>query len=225
MRIIFITAVLSLAGIAFTGCGRTASNESSMDHNSMRSNSNMSGMDHSSMPADSTASADHSQMKSSPNAAAQPYDLQFIDTMILHHQGAVDMAKIALSKSTNEELKGFAKKIIDDQEEEIGRMKEWRAKWFPDKPAAVNLEMPGMADSMKMMTGEGMKRMESATGRDFDVMFLDMMTPHHADAVTMAKDALTKAEHAELKTLANQIIKAQEAEIRMMADWKVKWSK
>ena len=41
----------------------------------------------------------------------------------------------------------------------------------------------------------------------------------------MAKEALTKAEHPEIKTLSNQIIKAQEAEIKMMADWKAKWSK
>jgi uncharacterized protein (DUF305 family) len=56
-------------------------------------------------------------------------------------------------------------------------------------------------------------------------MFLDMMTPHHAGAVEMAKEALQKAEHAEIKTLSNNIIKAQEAEIKQMADWKAKWSK
>jgi uncharacterized protein (DUF305 family) len=41
----------------------------------------------------------------------------------------------------------------------------------------------------------------------------------------MAKEAQGKAEHAEIKTLAGQIIKAQEAEIKMMSDWKAKWSK
>ena len=56
-------------------------------------------------------------------------------------------------------------------------------------------------------------------------MFLDMMTPHHAGAVVMAKEALTKAEHPEIKTLANQIIKSQEAEIKQMAVWKAAWSK
>ena len=52
-----------------------------------------------------------------------------------------------------------------------------------------------------------------------------MVTPHHAGAVTMAKEALMKAEHPEIKTLANQIIKAQEAEIKMMNEWKKRWSK
>nr|MBA4182875.1 DUF305 domain-containing protein [Acidobacteriota bacterium] len=93
------------------------------------------------------------------------------------------------------------------------------------KPEAMNMEMSGMNDSMKMMMGDEMKKMEAATGKDFDIHFLDMMTPHHAGAVTMAKEALMKAEHPEIKTLANQIIKAQEAEIKMMNEWKKRWSK
>ncbi len=104
-------------------------------------------------------------------------------------------------------------------------MKDWREKWYSGKPAAKNMEMSGMADSMKMMMGGEMKKLEDATGKAFDLMFLDMMSPHHAGAVVMSKEALTKAEHPEIKTLANQIIKAQEAEIKMMADWKAKWSK
>ena len=51
-----------------------------------------------------------------------------------------------------------------------------------------------------------------------------MMTPHHQGAITMAKEALDRAEHTEIKTLANQIIKAQEAEIKQMQDWKTAWS-
>ena len=165
------------------------------------------------------------QMKSDPNAASQPYDLQFIDTMTTHHQGAIVMAEIALKRTSNAELKKFAQKIIDDQNKEISQMKGWRGKWYPGKPRSMNMEMPGMMDSMMMMTGSGMKKMESSTGKDFDLMFLDMMTPHHAGAVEMAKEALSKAEHNEIKTLARNIINAQEAEIKEMADWKLKWSK
>ena len=183
---------------------------------------NMNGMDHNSMPMNSGMPMDHGEMKSSPGAASQPYDLQFLDTMVHHHQGAIDMAKPVLQKSTNAELKAFAQKIIDDQNKEIAQMKSWREKWYAGKPAAMNMEMPGMADSMKMM-GADMKKMDSMSGKEYDLHFLDMMTPHHAGAVTMAKEALTKAEHPEIKTLSNQIIKSQESEIKMMADWKSKW--
>lgn len=229
MKTIILTVVLSIAAIAFAACGQTGNvntGNAPSNRNSMAMNSN--SMNGNSMPMNANhdmSKEHHSDMKSSPNAASQPYDLQFIDTMTAHHTSAVDMSKMALKKSSNEELKKFAQKIIDDQQKEIASMKEWRDKWFAGKPEAMNMEMPGMMDSMKMMKGDEMKKMEAMSGKEFDSMFLEMMTSHHAGAVTMAKDALTKAEKPEIKTLANQIIKAQEAEIKMMADWKAKWSK
>ena len=235
-KVILLSLVLTFALVVLgAACSQTATGNtnSAANHNGMM---NMNGMNHNammngnSMPSNMPMKDDSNMsgmmdMKSSPNAASAPYDLQFIDTMTHHHQGAVEMAKMALTKSSNEELKKFAQKIIDDQQKEIAQMKDWREKWYAGKPAAMNMEMSGMSDSMKMMAGGEMKKMEAATGKDFDIHFLDMMTPHHAGAITMAKEALTKAEHPEIKTLANNIIKAQEAEIKMMADWKAKWSK
>ena len=96
-------------------------------------------------------------------------------------------------------------------------MKAWREKWFAGKPPSINMEMPGMMDSLK---GINMKKMETANGKLLDLRFLDMMTAHHEGALTMAKEALDKAEHTEIKTLASQIIKAQEAEVEQMQAWK-----
>ena len=229
---IFLGLMLTLALALFVAACGHAGNHNGMNHAATATNSNspmnMNAMNHNSMPMNSNSNMsnmNHSEMKSSPNATSAPFDLQFIDTMTHHHQGAIDMAKTALQKTQNVELKKFAQKIIDDQNKEIAEMKEWRDKWYAGKPAAMNMEMPGMSDSMKMMTGDEMKKFEAATGKEFDVLFLDMMTPHHAGAVEMAKDALAKAEHQEIKTLSNNIIKAQEAEIKQMADWKTKWSK
>ncbi len=41
----------------------------------------------------------------------------------------------------------------------------------------------------------------------------------------IAKEVLTKAEKSEIKTLANQIIKEQDAEIKMTNQWKEKWAR
>jgi len=164
---------------------------------------------------------DHSHMQSSPNAASAPYDLQFIDTMMAHHQGAVDMAKPAETKAQHSELKQFARKIVDDQEREIAQMKSWRAQWYAGKAEAMNMEMNGMMDSMK---GMDMNKLNAASGNAFDMMFIDMMTPHHLGAVKMAREALTRAEHPEIKSLSQQIIDAQEKEIAQMNKWKAVWS-
>jgi uncharacterized protein (DUF305 family) len=219
MKILFLTVIL-IATLALASC---ATNDSAVNHNGTNHNMmNHSAMNHN-MPDHN--SMDHGAMKSSPDAASAPYDLQFIDTMTHHHEGAVTMAKMVLAKSNNEELKKFAQKIIDDQQKEIAQMKDWREKWFAGKPPALNMEMPGMTDSVKMMSGEEMEKMSAMKGRDFDLHFLEMMILHHQDAVEMANDALEKAEHQEIKTLAKQIFMEQEAEIKKMAEWKTAWSK
>lgn len=224
MKTTILTISFGLVAIVFAACNQSASN-TAMNNNGMAMNGNRA-MNHNAVPMNSNSNmSEMTDMKSSPDAAKQPYDLQFIDTMTHHHQGAVDMAKMAFTKTTNDELKKFAQKIVDDQTKEIAQLKEWRDKWYTGKPMAMNMEMPGMMDSMKMMSGDEMKHLQGATGKDFDVDFLDMMTPHHEGAVKMARDAINKAEHAEIKTMSNQIIKAQEAEIKTMADWKSKWSK
>ncbi len=232
MKTITFAIALSVAAITFAACqtAPTTTNTNTRANTAIvNSNANlMMNMNGSPMNANlmnHNGMTNHSDMKSSPNAASAPYDLQFLDTMTHHHQGALDMAKMAVEKTQNAELKAFAQKIIADQNKEIAQMKDWREKWFAGKPQAMNMEMPGMSDSMKMMSGGEMKKMEAATGKDFDIHFLDMMTPHHQGATTMAKEALTKAEHPEIKTLANQIIKEQEAEIKQMNDWKAKWMK
>jgi uncharacterized protein (DUF305 family) len=160
-------------------------------------------------------------MKSSPNAASAPYDLQFIDTMSEHHQSAIDMAKIAEMNAQHAEVKSLARSIVADQQKEISQMKSWRDQWYAGKPPAMNMEMPGMMDSMK---GMDMSKMKATSGNAFDLMFIDMMTPHHQGAVTMAREALTKSDHPEIKKLAQQIIDAQEKEIALMNKWKAAWS-
>lgn len=191
------------------------SNANAMNHNAMNHNAiNHAGMNHAGM--------NHANMESSPNAASQPYDLQFLDTMIAHHQGAVDMAKPALEQASRAELKAFAQSIIRDQEKEINQMKQWRESWYAGKPEAINMDMAGMRDSMK---GMDMQALGNARGNAYDVMFVEQMIPHHEGAVVMSNEALAKAEHAELKTLARQIIQSQEREVTQMKQWLKTWQK
>lgn len=204
--IFFCFLVLGMIGF---GCAsrttNTSANHSGMDHNTM---------DHSKM--------DHSEMKSSPNAANAPYDLQFLDTMIVHHQGAVDMAEPAMMKAHHAEIISLAKNITSSQKQEIAQMQAWRDKWFPGAAPAINMEMPGMNDSMKSMN---FKQFDMLHGNAFDLEFIKQMIPHHEGAITMTKEALQKSTKEEIKTLANAIISAQEAEIEQMKDWQESWSK
>ena len=132
------------------------------------------------------------------------------------------MAKAATTKSTNADLKAFADKIVADQTRETVEMKRWREQWYENKPSALNMEMAGMTASMKEMDAS---KLNAASGDAYNLEFVNQMIPHHEGALAMAKEAATKGEHAEIKTLANQIIKEQEAEIKQMQAWKTQWTK
>ena len=54
---------------------------------------------------------------------------------------------------------------------------------------------------------------------DIDRHFIEQMIPHHEDAVAMAELALTRAEHPELRGLAETIIRDQTREIDQMETW------
>ena len=230
MKTIFLTLLFSFLAVATWSCSPGAGNANNTQANANRNtaqmpmNGHMEGMDHGNMNM-GNANMDHSMMmQSAPDAANQPFDLQFIDTMSHHHQGAIMMSQMAVQKAEHSELKQFAQKIIDDQQKEIAQIKEWRDKWFAGKPSAFNMEMPGMKMG-KMMDSSHMADMQAMQGNDFDLHFLDMMTPHHEGAIAMSKQALEKAEHPEIKNFAQQIIKAQQAEIEQMKRWQQSWKK
>ncbi len=62
-------------------------------------------------------------------------------------------------------------------------------------------------------------------GDEFDKEFLSEMIVHHQGAVEMAQMVLNTSKRPELIKLANDIITAQNGEIRMMQDWQKSWFK
>src|SRR5829696_7107712 len=93
-----------------------------------------------------------------------------------------------------------------------------------DPCVAVATPAAGMPQAGMMMgtPAMGAGDMAAMMGQ-FDLMFIDMMTPHHASAVAMAQVAQTRAEHPELRMLAEQIIESQSAEIAQMQAWRDEW--
>ncbi len=57
-------------------------------------------------------------------------DLAFLEGMIVHHEGAIEMAKIVLEKTKRPEIKKMAEDIINAQSGEIITMKGWLSQWY-----------------------------------------------------------------------------------------------
>ena len=66
---------------------------------------------------------------------AQPFDLAFIDAMIPHQQGAIDMATAAAEKAQQPETRALASIIVTDESKEMDQLRTWRDAWFPTAQA------------------------------------------------------------------------------------------
>ena len=90
------------------------------------------------------------------------------------------MAKLATGRGPSTEVKDLASRIGQAQEPEINPLSGWLTAWGEDVPAASDGpagSMPGMDHSdgstmPGMMDGSDMDELETASGKDFDTMFL-----------------------------------------------------
>lgn len=57
------------------------------------------------------------------------FDKAFIASMVAHHEGAVEMAKLSAKSAKHEEIKSLSNDIIAAQEKEITEMKQWQMDW------------------------------------------------------------------------------------------------
>jgi len=57
------------------------------------------------------------------------FDLAFVEMMIVHHEGAIDMARTELRNGSLPEVKRLASQVITDQQKEIDQMTAWQNSW------------------------------------------------------------------------------------------------
>jgi uncharacterized protein (DUF305 family) len=128
-------------------------------------------------------------------------DIDFAAMMLEHHKGAVEMSKVEIAKGKNDELKGFAQKVIDDQNKEITFMQELISK-APKTPSSNS------ADFQKALNGSMVAMMNDNTTNynDIDKDFAAQMIPHHQSAVDMAEAYLNYGKETSLTTLCQNII-------------------
>ena len=158
---------------------------------------------------------------------ANNLDQHFIEQMIPHHEGAIEMAKLAQERSKRPEILTLAKAIIQSQSQEITQMQAWYKNWYGTEVPVNSTVGMGMGRGMMhggMMGGQtsDIESLKNAT--NFDEAFLQEMIPHHQMAVMMAQMLLSGSNRSEMKQLGQDIITAQEAEIEQMRSWLTEWS-
>jgi uncharacterized protein (DUF305 family) len=159
------------------------------------------------VPMDHSGHGSTSEEKSSSQYSAD--EIMFAQMMIPHHEQAVTMSDLALTNTTNPEVRALATAIRDAQEPEIVQMQSWLGDDTGHDGHNHDMEMGGM------LTAEELEILASLKGEAFDQFFLASMIAHHEGALDMV-EMINDSTNSEVKTLAANIVKSQSAEIEAM---------
>ncbi|MDQ3153658.1 MAG: DUF305 domain-containing protein [Actinomycetota bacterium] len=167
---------------------------------------------------------------------ADSVDVGFSQDMGVHHRQGVLMAGIVRDATTDREIATLAYDIELTQQEQLGRMQGWLSLWDA-APLPTGQHMRWMVDSgvggaahaghgasggVEVMPGMAspseIQRLQEASGRAQDVLFLQLMTRHHQGGAGMMEQAAARAQVPQVRNLAAQMLTAQTAEIVAMTE-------
>ena len=114
-------------------------------------------------------------------------DVNFLKGMVIHHQQALFMSRLAKKRTNNKTIIDLANRIDVSQEDEINFMESWlksREEIMPKMPHdhSAHMEMAGMATPLQL------KSLENSESTDFDRLFLQLMIAHHDGALEMVEE-------------------------------------
>jgi uncharacterized protein (DUF305 family) len=219
-----LLALLLTASFILTACGGVGGGQQGSgsggdgEAGTAEKGGGMAGMDHDQMDHGSKGKGSKGMAKQMLMENGKYSEKAFIDAMVPHHQGAIEMARVALKNAEHEEIQELSRNIVSTQQSEIEELKSIKKEEFGT--SSVPMEM-----SMEQMKGMGtmMNPQRLAKRQPFDKAFIDAMIPHHQSAIYMAQVAHEKSKIPAIKDLAENIISAQQAEIEHMTHWRQQW--
>lgn len=195
-RYAVITSTAVAAALLLSGCGSDSGSDSAAPD---------AGTPAATQPAAGTGAA--------------PADAAFAQSMIPHHEQAVDMSQMMLAKNgVDPEVKKLAEDIKAAQGPEIEKMHGWLEAWGQPTMMAGGSDHSSHSSMSGMMSEADLGKLESAQGTEASRMFLEQMIEHHKGAITMAEQEAASGSDPDAVELAKKIVADQQAEIDKMKD-------
>ncbi len=141
-------------------------------------------------------------------------DLDFANMMIMHHQGAIEMANYELQNGSDTQMKAMAQSIIDTQQQEIQQMQAVLNGMAADE-TDTSFAMELMMSMEKMDTTADTQLITGNVDHDF----AKLMIVHHQAALDNASAYLHHGGSTTLTNMANMMVEMQNQEIIDLANW------
>lgn len=138
-------------------------------------------------------------------------EYDYLSQMVPHHEDAITAAR-QLQRSERPEMRRLGQSIVTTQTAEVGKMKGWLERWYPQSP------MPSPSETT-------MPDLSALSGDQLDKTFLQHMIPHHMMAIMMSQQLLMHggAQHSEVAGFARTVRDDQWAEVGTMRRYLVQW--
>jgi uncharacterized protein (DUF305 family) len=145
------------------------------------------------------------------------FDADFANMMIEHHQGAIDMAHMEISKGTDEKIKTMAQDILTLQTDEQSKLKDLvKNVNAPAKKSDSSQKHYELQAAMENMMNK-MRGMQMTGNINKD--FVMTMIPHHESAIEMAKFELSNGKNRQFKEMAQKGINDETKQISEFKAW------
>lgn len=143
-------------------------------------------------------------------------DVRFVQAMVAHHAQALELTGLVPGRTTHADLPLLSRRIEISQADEIALMEGWLEARGAAGGAGHDHGPAGLAPGM--LTDQQLAELATATGTDFDRLFLESMIYHHEGALIMVEDLFAGGggHQAELNQLVTHIDADQRIEIDRM---------
>ncbi|WP_025617810.1 DUF305 domain-containing protein [Salinispora cortesiana] len=154
------------------------------------------------------------EVRATVTGAHNSLDTWYVRMMIPHHEQALEMSELAPGRAADPQVAALAARIRASQAPEIEVLRAWlEARNLPvEVPEHDHSTMRGM------QSPEAMRRLAESRGVEFDRLFVEMMSDHHAGAVEMSIDLLKVGAEPVLLDFANSVAVEQNVEIGRMRE-------
>jgi len=148
-----------------------------------------------------------------PARDARRFEINFLTSMIDHHFGGVELAKLCVSRAIHPELQKLCGDVSTAQMAEIAKMQGWLQSWYgiTHEPA------------LDGKTQRQIDVLSSMSGAAFEETFLAALIGHHIEAINMSVACLNEAYHAEMLNMCAMMLGSQGDEIATMRIWLIQW--
>ena len=112
-------------------------------------------------------------------------DTVFMNHMIVHHEQALTLSRLAPNRTNTQEILDLAGRIDVSQEDEISFMQGWLEERNIEVHAHMSMHHMKM---MGMASDQDIAELSNSKGMEFDELFLRLMIAHHEGALDMVRE-------------------------------------